>query len=391
MKLGNVQKAVLVGFSLRVSLVFYGSEVGTLRQSSDAFGYLRKAKELSRSHDAGLLAIFDPEAGLLVYFGSLVYGVTERAPILLGLLMAILGSGIIYIAYRSALQLWENEKAARTVAWGVACFPQLALHSALFLKEIPISFCLTAAAYCAIRYGKYNKVNSLIGYFIWIAFATLFHSAMIVAMPALVIGMILIRPHRGLSLFSVYARNAFSVVILAGILFVVNRTSIGLEKFGGSLDGAVEVFESREMRDTEGSAGYPQWLRIRGGLADVWKVPIRFVALVFSPLLPFMVRSSAHLLGALDAVLYILLFWNMFSSWSYVKSRRPALVILIVTMSLYLLFSLGVSNFGTAIRHRSKMSPLLLIVAAGLPEINRQARSRRGRGQGWQEKVLFTR
>jgi hypothetical protein len=62
-------------------------------------------------------------------------------------------------------------------------------------------------------------------------------------------------------------------------------------------------------------------------------------------------------------------------NWRSVKQNRSALVLLIVMLALYLLFSLGVSNFGTAIRHRAKMSPLLLVIAAGLPVLRRQARA----------------
>ncbi len=374
MKLGNVHKAMLVSFILRATLVVYGSEVGSLRQSSDAFGYLRKAKELSRDPQMGFMSVFGPEGGALEYAGALVYSVTDYAPMVLGFIMAGLGTGIVYLSYRSALELWGNERSARAVAWGVTLFPQLALHSALFLKEIPVSFCLTVAAYFAIHYVKRNHINHVVGYFVAVAIAASLHSGVLVAMPALIVSMMIVRPRGGRMRSSYYATNLTAVLILLTILHFANKTSVGMEKFGGSFEAALHNFEQRELRDSAGTAGYPQWMRVRGGISDTWKVPIRFVALLYSPLLPFMIRSASHMLGALDAGLYLYLCWNIYRNWSGFKQNRAALVLFVVMFALYLLFSMGVSNFGTAIRHRAKMAPLLLIVSAGLPSLRLQAK-----------------
>lgn len=372
MKAGSLGIALFVGFVLRSALAVYNIFVAPLRQSSDAFGYLRRAEELNADFSVDLMSILASGDGIFLYLGSLVYSVTDHAPIVLGLMMAVLGTGVIYTSYKCAIELWGNTKAARAVAWGVALFPQLALHSALYLKEIPVSFCLTVAAFFAVRYVKHNHLNQVVGYFVWIAFATALHSGVLVAMPALIVAMLIVRPRRGSRKSSFFATNLVAVLILLGILHFVDRTSIGMEKFGGSFEAAIDSFEQRELRDPSGTAAYPQWMRVRGGLSDIWKIPIRLVALLYSPLVPFMIRSPGHLLGALDAGLYFYLCWNIYQNRSSIKRNRSALVLLIVMLALYLLFSLGVSNFGTAIRHRAKMSPLLLIVAAGLPELRRQ-------------------
>ena len=377
MKLGRVSVAIFFGFCIRAALAFVNIFVVPLRQSSDAFGYLRKAEEFSFSGQDELLTMLVSKDGVMTLFGSLIYGVTDEAPIVLGVLMAILGTGVISLSYRCALELWGNKQVAKAVAWSVALFPQLVLHSALYLREIPVSFCLVAAALCAVRYVKHSQINQVVAYFFWIFFGALFHSGVIVAMPALMLGMWIVRPRGGRGAVAFYVTNTTAVLFLGGILYLANSTSVGMDKFGGSLDQAVDTFEKKEMRNPTGGAAYPAWLRVSGGLSDVWKVPFRLIALLYSPLVPFMVRSPGHLLGAVDAGLYLYLCRNIYKNWSSVKLNRSALVLLIVMLALYLLFSLGVSNFGTAIRHRAKMSPLLLIIAAGLPELRRQIRAYR--------------
>src|SRR5690606_268956 len=117
-----------------------------------------------------------------------------RQPYALGLLMVLLGIGVIYLAYHAALELWQDTRMARMVAWGAALFPQLVLHSALFLREIPVSFCLAAATLCLIRYIKRSSLQYALWYAFWIAVGSLFHSGVIFALPGLLLGVLVARP-----------------------------------------------------------------------------------------------------------------------------------------------------------------------------------------------------
>ena len=85
-----------------------------------------------------------------------------------------------------------------------------------------------------------------------------------------------------------------------------------------------------------------------------------------------MVRSPAHLLGVVDAALYLFLFWSLYRNGGAIKQNRAVVILLVVVPALFLVYALGVSNFGTAIRHRAKMAPILLILAAGLRYLRRR-------------------
>jgi hypothetical protein len=73
-------------------------------------------------------------------------------------------------------------------------------------------------------------------------------------------------------------------------------------------------------------------------------------------------------------MLYLFLFWTLYRNWNAIKRNRPVIVLLVIALALFFVYALGVSNFGTAIRHRAKMAPILLILAAGLPELVRRRR-----------------
>src|SRR5690606_11224864 len=211
---------LVVGFVLRVTLLIVNLEFVTLPQGGgDAIGFERKAWAHSEHGREPLLYYVQSSSEFIVLLGSYVYDVTGRAPYALGLLMVALGVGVIYLAYRAALELWGNERVARMAAWATALFPQLVLHSALFLREIPVSFCLSAAALCLIRYVQRRHTLWVIWYSFWITLGSLFHSGIIFAIPALLLGIVLTRSRRDKGKLKFYLVNIAAGVVLLGTIY----------------------------------------------------------------------------------------------------------------------------------------------------------------------------
>lgn len=366
-----------IGLLVRLAFLVINFEVTTLPQGgADALGFERLAWEFSRGHHEALSHYLASGSQFFALLGSYIYAITGRAPYALGLTMVLLGVGVIMIVYRASFDLWGDAHVARIAACCAALFPQLILHSVLFLREMPVSFCVAAATLCAIRYATHNKIKHVIWYSFWVAAGSLFHSGIIVAIPALLLGMMLSRPRGGKRKARFYTVNIIAAVVLMGTIYAANETGYGLGKFGGSLDDVISAFEEQELGSTLGGAAFPEWMRVRGGFSDVWKLPVRLVSFLFSPLIPFMVRSPGHLLGALDAALYLALFLVLYKNWDIVKKNRAAVVLMVIIFTLSFVYAMGVSNFGTAIRHRAKIVPALLILATGFPELRRRQKYR---------------
>jgi 4-amino-4-deoxy-L-arabinose transferase-like glycosyltransferase len=360
----------MAGFLLRSVVLLLHREVMALPQGgADEVGFERMAWTLSQHGREPITAYFSSGARFLAYLGSFIYDIGGREPYVLGVLMVLIGTALIYIAYRAAVELWEDRTAARLVALACALFPQFVQHSALFLRETPAAFCLAVASYSAVRFLKRHSLPQIAWFSLWVFLGALFHSGVIFAAPALLVGIVLVRERRSRRRFGFYAINATAALALIGVIFWVNETGFGLGKFGGSLDEALGTFETQETLDPRGGAAFPEWMQLRGGGSDAWKVPVRYVTFLFSPLIPFMVRSPRHLLGVVDAVLYLLFFWILLRNWQEVRKNRAAGVLLVIMLALFLVYSLGVSNFGTAIRHRAKVAPLLLLLSSGLPAL----------------------
>jgi hypothetical protein len=117
-----------------------------------------------------------------------------------------------------------------------------------------------------------------------------------------------------------------------------------------------------------GEAAFPRWL-IPGDFASLfWTVPLRVFYFIASPL-PWDVKSAEHLIGAFDAALYTSLVIVMLVNFKSIRQNRLAFLMFLLFLFLLVGFSLGTGNFGTAVRHRFKLLPLLLILST--PFINR--------------------
>ena len=147
---------------------------------------------------------------------------------------------------------------------------------------------------------------------------------------------------------------------------MMNQSGIGTGKIGGSFDNSIEMLKQREQYDVKGGSHYPEWMRLSGGASDLLKIPVRYVTFLFSPLIPWLVRSIWHTLGLLDALFYFLSFYFIIKYHKIFKYNETAKALFVMVLFTVLVFSLGVTNVGTAIRHRAKLAPLLIVIAIGM-------------------------
>ncbi|WP_456376719.1 hypothetical protein [Lutibacter sp.] len=353
----NIKHILLIAFIIRFVLLFINNFIFVLPQGDgDAIIIEFYAFKFSNITNLDYGLVFSQGHFFLAYLGSLLYSVIGREPFIFGLLMVVLGTIVVDKVYTASFLLWNNKDVAIKVTWFTALFPQLCLHSALILRETPVNLFLILAIISFIKYWKYSQNKELIWFVFYIVIAALFHSGVLFAFLGILI----------LSLTSSKQnkfRNRFllPLVIIISVIFI-NYWGLGLQKFGGSIENITDQFQARESMQTMGNSAYPSWMLISGGLSEFWKLPIRYIAFLFSPLVPFMVKNPKHIIGLFDGVLYLLLFYNIYKNRRLIKSNSAARGILIMSLFLILVFSLGVSNVGTAIRHRAKIVPMLLIL-----------------------------
>jgi len=94
-----------------------------------------------------------------------------------------------------------------------------------------------------------------------------------------------------------------------------------------------------------------------------WQTPIRIIFFLFTPFI-WQVRTSLDLFGFLDAISYIIMSMFIISNFKKIFKDRSALLISLFLLGCLIVFSLTTSNYGTALRHRAKFAPLMIVLSA---------------------------
>ncbi|MFN3639957.1 MAG: hypothetical protein ACK4UK_03485 [Flavobacterium sp.] len=328
----------------------------------DSVRFLKIAENFYYSNFIDYEQILSSGTFVFSYYGSLVFQLFGISPVMLGFLSVIYGTITVYYIYKASLLLWENEKNAIRVAWFAALFPQLCLNSALFLREPIISMFTVISAYHLIQFWKYQKTSGIIIFVMLTLINTLLHTGSLFALVGLIAAIVLI-PQQSRSKNKAFLSKLIALGLIGGSIMYVLTTGYGLEKVDQETEDLFADVTAIQISGTRGGAMYPSWMQLQGGASDIVKLPFRFAAFLFAPLLPPMARSGGHILGVFDGLLYLLLAIGIYKLRKQsIFSNKTAIVVLFVLIGLVFVYSMGVSNFGTGIRHRGKIAPLLLIL-----------------------------
>ena len=367
MKFKKITLILIVAFLIRLILLIVQYSGTNLPQAgADSVRFERIAFELTRGYDnRSFLEVITNGAHLHAYIGSIIYSVFGREPIIWSLLFIILGLGTIYNIYRSVLLITNNVKIANRSALIACFFPNLGIFSVILLREIYIHFFLSIALFYLLKYLKTKTTSYILFFFIYGLIASIFHTAVISFAFGFVFYIVVF--NKKISFFP-----KIIVVLMAFIgLYYINITGIGLDKFGGSFDNALEVaLDGGGGINEEAGSNYSSWLYLKGNILDVFLLPVRCVAFLFAPLFPFFVKNGSHAIGLIDAAIYFLLFYNIYKNRFYHMKSENSKALLIIVLTMTIAFSFGASNFGTNIRHRAKILPIILMI----PLINKKER-----------------
>ena len=200
--------------------------------------------------------------------------------------------------------------------------------------------------------------------------ATFFHGALILGgiLFLLIVFLINVKKMFNSIIYSRLNIKAFLITILAVIIlqfFFLNK--IYIPKIGYFKDLNLGFVLSELSARMIGDASYGEWAKINSLSELIYKAPIRVVYFLFSPF-PWDVTKLAHIIGMMDGLLYLMIFYLIFRNLKVIW-KDPFLRITFMILTIYLiLFGLGVGNFGSGLRHRSKfVFEMLLLIGPLIP------------------------
>lgn len=283
------------------------------------------------------------------------------------------GHVVVAITGILCYQLW-GKRVAVMAAMIMAIYPFGAFNSVLGLREeVAIMFFLMGL-YFYIRWVVGKSALGLLWAGLLFSMSVLLHPGWVAVFVgvAAYLAYFLYRnlfKYRPKLVSRLYAfKMLLSVSMLAfsvGMVTVGGGISLGkgIEIGTDSEGGVADTIEARFSREASGGSAYPSFVAQGNPYSQPWLIPARIVYFHFSPF-PWDIRSPRHLLGVVSSALYWFLAWRVYCGWNRLKAREDCVALLFIFGALTFVFAIGVTNVGTAIRHKTKLLGLFVILAA---------------------------
>ncbi len=367
----DISRIILVAFFIRILFLIINNYIFFLPDADmDAKNF--EALAWNRSQD-GFINVFKYYNGPDTYFISTMlaipYSLFGRSVLMLQSLSILLGILSVYLGWILSKKVWDSETATK-VGWTLALFPSLVSYSVIVMREPYIVFLLILATYGIVCWFREDsKIKSIFFVFFGFIGATFFHGASIIGLAIFLFVISLESIKSSFKLImngKVNLRNLIIIFISLSLvgMFSLNKIKIPYIK---NIDHSTNI---NIIKDTinfkvKGDAAYPEWTKVGYKYELIYKIPLRVIYFLFSPF-PWDIKKLDHLIGLLDSLLYMTLVFLIALNFKIIWKDPALRAIFLMLVCYFIVFGVGVSNFGTGIRHRLKFVFGLILLAAPL-------------------------
>lgn len=274
-------------------------------------------------------------------------------------LNVLLSFGTVALLYW-ALRILEVSRKWLFLALSIVAFmPAMVFLSGVLLREAWIQFFLMLAVCFFVRWYKKGGFGNEIVCLIAAMAAMLMHAGCVGALAVYMLGFLVCRTWKTEGAWSYtitvsLAVSCFVPLFLFPELFLAKFVTMA------SSEGAVEVIPT----PVAAGSTYLAWMEGLSLPVRLLLSPVRMLYLLFSPL-PFDWRGlSDAAVFCVDSLVYIVLIVLMFRPPLLGRKVQLKRFLGYAVLLLTFVFAMGTSNAGTAVRHRAKILPVLVLVAA---------------------------
>ena len=364
----KVSKILYSALAIRIFILLLGHYLITLPDSTrDANSFENYAIFLSKDGFFSLLEKYPgPDSRFISWVVAIPYSLFGRSVLMAKSMTLFFGVATVFFSWKVTQKIWGNQ-IANKAGWIMALFPSLILYSALVMREAYVCFFLVIAIYGIVNWSKTQELKSIVLSLFGFIGATFFHGATFLgAMTFIgVITLIVLNDFiKSIKYLRISAINVFLLLILSYVLllYFTNQISVPyLRNFEYIL--STEVLKNKSSINVTGAAAFPEWTKVKVPHELFYKIPVRVFYFIFAPF-PWDVTKTKHLIGMLDGILYLSLSLIILVNIKKIFSNFTLRIILAILVVYLITFSIGVGNFGTGIRHRSKFAFLFVFLAA---------------------------
>jgi hypothetical protein len=368
----RIARPLFVGFLARALFAFVDNLYWGLSRGGDGRWWDYWAAAWA---NRGLVEVFSHITtghDLYKFLMALLYYFVGRSSLMIQVINAFLGTLVILYAWKLATIVGGDDRTARRAAWVVALFPSIILHSGMLLREVAVTLPLTVGVYHLAAWHRRRRSSNAVCAAAALLTSMAFHSgafAVILALTVWVAGswvraVVLRRPRLVL-------RTSAALVLAGAVVVFAAETGWGMEKFRAIDMSDLGSLSRTQEHAARGRTAYLQDLRANTLPELFLQSPVRAAYFLFAPF-PWMTSGVRDAIGLVDALLFLWLGVRLLRGKKLLRENPTALMVVALFAAMAFTFALGVSNYGTAFRHRNKMLPMLVAVAVSLPLARRQ-------------------
>ena len=287
----------------------------------------------------------------------------------------ILGMWSIFVFYK-ILDLFKLKNTTKLFLLALYGFyPQNIIFSSILLREALIQFFFIYSMLFFIKWLQQNNRINIFKTLIFIALSSFFHPGMILGL--LVYGFMFlfldVEKYRfnftlkKMAFLALFCSFSLAIIMYNSSLLTGKLAILAIQENSSLL----ENYQSKSGIE-EGGATYLRNFEVNSPIDLVIFTPLRLVYFIFSPM-PYDVRGLGDI-GAiiLDSSFFYFLTFIIIRNWKIMNSSLFKIfpkVFFILFLMISIGFAIGTENSGTAMRHRAKLFPTLIIAVIFIESI----------------------
>jgi hypothetical protein len=313
-------------------------------------------------------------------FLAFFYLFLPREVLLLSLISVVVSLLVIVQAWKVLVENCGRIFAKNSVYF-LAIFPSFLIYSVQPLREVwVVLFLIMGIKYALNWFDSGNNISAILAS-IFFVIASFFHEGMMLVFSMFILFYLCNITFKTKFTISQLLSLVIFIPLVAVFFSAIFLGSINLAKLGGgdlsnliNYEYYMYYFNSR----MSGSASYPAHINPSSAVDFIWAIPLRLIYFLFSPFILDIFNNIRiiDLFGLIDALIYLIIFVYILKNLKYIAMNKKSKFLLFILMPVILAFSIGVGNYGTAIRHRAKFIIVFLLLLGLKNKFNQPTNNR---------------
>lgn len=359
----KIRFIILFAFFIRVLFLFwdlYGGEIFVFPNSGlDSEMYYRNAVLISDNFSL----LGETRGGPYSDIHGLLFHFIGPQRILGQYMNVLLGVSTVVLVYKILIMLKTNEVTVKVITILFSFFPNSMIMSAIFIREAFPTYFVALSLYYFVKWFKNTETKYIFISFVTLGLASIFHSGVIGIALGYVFSFLFYNKEKNKLKFSGKTVFAFIVTIALMYISFTIFDDLFFRKFQ-NVEGIEDIYLAAVPAGLGGSA-YLKGIEINNFNQFILFSPLKSIYFLFSPI-PLDWRGMMDVFTFFtDSIFYLGTFLYFIKNRKKLNEKKILVTMIIIMIAgSSFIFGVGVSNAGTAMRHRQKLISLFFILLA---------------------------